>query len=111
MKIKKDPVWNVYACGLHGIIKDNIFNHDRFKLECDEAWDYYRHDYDGFCEAIRSSLFRYYCSKYEWEIKLTDLRNTNDSFEDKKIDVYDQVMLNWDVFIKYVWDCYSGVYE
>ena len=27
-----------------------------------------------------------------------------DSFEKEKIDIYDQVMLNWDVFIKYVWD-------
>lgn len=42
----------------------------------------------------------YFWSKCEWEIIICPWVGKAD---DIKIDVYDQLMLNWDKFVDYVW--------
>ena len=84
----------------------------------------------AFIERIKSNLMRYYWSKAEWEIVVTswppymtlgevsEVNKEIEKYENKyghkpyiahfspavgeKIDVYDQVMLNWDIFVEYV---------
>ena len=56
----------------------------------------------AFLEHLRRSIMYYYWSKCEWEIVLTPWIAT-DKVQDIKIDVYDQIMLNWDIFSEYVW--------
>lgn len=41
----------------------------------------------------------------EWEIIVSHWP-LSERFNDKKIDVYEQVMLNWEVFITYLWNYY-----
>ena len=55
-----------------------------------------------FSEALRKNLFYYFCSKCEWEVIISPFVGGSDK-EAIKIDVYDQVRNNWEVFVDYVW--------
>lgn len=96
--------WNVFY---HDINRDkigtyNIFKHGGFREDVKNAIKKYK-DKDEFAEQLKKELMYYFWAKCEWEIILSPWvggRNTKDI----KIDVYDQVMLNWDVFLDYVWD-------
>lgn len=97
--------WNVYVSNFNGreIEPYNIFRHARFYDDCCKAKTKFNDDREGFAEAVRSDLMYYFWSKCEWEIILQHWPSMKD-FHDKKIDVYDQVLLNWDVFIDYLWN-------
>lgn len=101
----RDMVWNVYVGNFNGrcIETYNIFRHCRFFDDVKRIYKKYKNDFDKFSEEIKRSLMYYFWSKCEWEITLGSWP-PRDNFQDEKIDVYDQVMMNWDVFIKYVWD-------
>ena len=101
----RDMTWYVYAEDFNGkkIEKVNIFDHYRFLEDVKKIYKKYKNDFDTFAHEVKSSLMYYFWSKCEWEIILSSLFGRPD-FKEMKIDVYDQVMLNWDVFIKYVWD-------
>lgn len=119
-----------YNFNSHSIKKFNIFNHGRF-LE-DVKKDLKKYDTkEEFAERLQGHLFYYYNSKCEWEVIITpciprisisELNRLNEEREktlkkynrepyslyvnpnvSEKIDIYDQVMLNWDLFVDYVW--------
>ena len=98
--------WYVYHANLnHGTIEIfNIFDHDFFCKGCDEAYEKFGKIKVKFAEEVKHELMYFYWSKVEWEVEIKDL------FYDKsrKIDVYEQIMLNWRVFIDYLWDWYKG---
>ena len=82
------------------IEKLNIFDHSSFaedfkKLKKKE------NDIDKFAEELRLDLFYYFCSKCEYELVITPWIG---EAEDIKVDVYGQVMLNFDKFLDYVWN-------
>lgn len=84
----------------------NIFEHKDFMEDCDGAWGDYineHRDFSKFKKDIESNLMYYFWSKCEWEIVLSDFP-PSDSFQKKKIDVYQQVKINWDKFIDYLSD-------
>lgn len=58
---------------------------------------------EEFAKKLRSSLMYYYWSKSEWEIIVAPWCGDRDAKE-IKIDVFDQVMYNWDHFLEYVWN-------
>lgn len=97
--------WNVYISEFNGrrIEKHNIFDHNGVMDDLRKAARKYREDKEAFAEEVRRSLMYYYWSKCEWEIILQHWPPRQD-FRDEKIDVYDQVMLNWDHFIDYLWE-------
>ena len=96
--------WNVYYEDFnHKKIETfNIFDHGRFLEDCQKNARKFRGDREGFAEAVRKDLMYYYWSKCEWEIVLGSLFG-REGFRELKIDVYDQVRLNWDAFIDYIW--------
>ena len=104
----KELEWNVYVEYInHRRIEIyNIFEHAGFKEDCDKAWKEYKDNSQKFAECVKRSLMYYFWSKCEWEIILSDFF-PSDSFKKEKIDVYDQVRLNWNIFINYVWGQYS----
>ena len=85
-----------------------------------------------FSEMVEQVIMYHYWSRSEWEIILTswpphikteELAKLNNEVEqyqndygrepysltinlstDEKIDVYDQIMMNWNIFIDYVWE-------
>ena len=100
-----DMEWYVYVEDINGrrITTYNIFQHGRFMDDVQKIYKRYKNDFDIFSCEIQKSLHYYFWSKAEWEIILSDWPESS-MFQKEKIDVYDQVMLNWDIFIRYVWE-------
>lgn len=109
----------------------NIFNHWRFREYLDKLLEDKNITREYFEERLRREVMYYYWSKTEWECIVTDTKphiarkelgcivdecyqkrtmeqgfprctavNLSDS---EKIDIYDQVNLNWEAFVEYVW--------
>lgn len=95
--------WNVFYHNWNSnkIEAFNVFGHSSFKKEVMECLKKYE-DRDEFAEQMRRSLFYYFCSKCEWEIVISPWVG-GDKNTPEKIDVYRQVMMNWDTFLDYVW--------
>ena len=58
---------------------------------------------EAFAEALRRSLMYYFWSKCEWEVLISPWCGSKKN-ETIKVDVYWQVMNNWDHFLDYVWN-------
>ena len=97
--------WNVYIGGFNSrrIEVYNIFDHGGFLEDCRKAARKYAKDRDSFANAVRKSLQYFFWSKCEWEIIIGHWPH-HDAWKDAKVDVYAQVMLNWDRFEEYVWN-------
>ena len=103
-EMMENLVWKAYYHSMsgHEIRPFNIFEHGRFReevrkllLKCTEK--------EAFAEELRRSLFYYYCSKCEWEVVIGPWCGDRGTKE-IKVDVYMQVMNNWDIFVDYVWN-------
>lgn len=93
--------WYVYYhdSNAQKIIKWNIFNHGSFKKEVDVLLKE-KIDKDDFSEKLKRKVMYYFWSKCEYEIILSLWTGRAD---DIKIDVYDQIMMNFDRFVDYCW--------
>ena len=130
MKYKLE--WNVFYHDINKqkITTLNIFNHWKFAEDVQKSLKKLK-DKDEFAEHLRRDLMYYFWSKYEYEVVITsfppyitmdELSRLNDerwSHKDRygtdyvrqnvnldtgiKIDIYEQVMNNWDIFLDYVW--------
>lgn len=80
----------------------DIFDHHGFAEDVMKAYRKHRNDFDAFAEKVRCLLLYYYFSKCEWEIVVSPWLSSG-RVPERKVDVYEQVMLNWDAFIEYVW--------
>lgn len=93
----KKPEFNVITENINTnkIEVYNVFNHDLFRAECENAWQEYLidHNIESFKKSVKSSLIYYFWAKCEWEIVVYGWS------AEEKIDVYDQVVMNWDIFI------------
>lgn len=101
-----DLEWNVFV---HDINKRqmkifNVFNHGRYRQEIIELLNR-RDDYtlEEFKEKVKSSTMYYYWCKCEWEILIAHWVGDFDK-ESVKIDVYKQLEMNWNHYIKYLWE-------
>ena len=96
--------WNVYIGDFNGKRMEtyNVFNNGGVVEDCRKAYKKHKDDKDAFLENVRRSLMYYYWSKCEWEIILS-LWPPRENQQAMKIDVYDQIMLNWPIFSEYVW--------
>lgn len=97
------PTWNVFIVD-DEVKQFNIFDHSHFFKECCKAFAECKHDKDVFAKMVESELRYWYWSKCEWELIISGFVRNN---IERKIDVYEQVMLNWDRFIDYLWDWYT----
>lgn len=125
--------WNVfrYDVNKQKIVTFNIFNHWKFDEDVQKSLKKFK-DKDEFAEQLRHDLFYYFCSKCEYEVIITSfptyitmneldrLNEERDSHKEKygkepvhlnvcpdtgnKIDIYEQVMNNFDIFVDYVWN-------
>lgn len=132
MKKPLKLVWNVYDFHFSDreFRLFNVFNHRSF-TDAVEKLLKTEISKDEFAEKLRRQLQYYYWSKTEWECIITDTQphisrrelerfinechsqQTKDApplrrfcinlADADKIDVYDQVRLNWDEFVDYVW--------
>lgn len=98
--------WNVYYHDFNHkkMIKRDIFEHgwliEEFKKILKKSADK-----TEFAELVDRELKYHFWSKCEHEIIISPW--VGDAPE-MKIDVYDQIRMNWNVFINYVWE---GLHE
>ena len=126
MKAEK-LTWNVYNRNFNArkIEPYNIFDHWSFCEDVDKVVKKYKKEIKkegltkkqledllkDFKEKIRRELQYYFWAKYEWEIGITepfsntlvDAYTNGRDYPWEKIDVYDQVMMNWDIFFDYLY--------
>ena len=96
--------WNVFY---HDINKEeittfNIFRHGSFSNDVQKSLKKFK-DKNEFAEQLKRDLMYYFWSKSEYEIIISPWcggRNTIDI----KVDIYAQVMNNWEIFLDYVWN-------
>ena len=96
--------WNVYYYDINRskIKQFNIFNHSNFKNEVIDLIGKIK-DYDEFSKEIKKVLFYYFGFKAEYEVVISPWCGGSDK-DGIKVDIYSQVMLNWDKFLDYVWN-------
>lgn len=98
--------WNVFIYDINErhIELFNVFNHGRYRQEIIKLLNH-RCDFTlkEFTEKVKSSTMYYYWCKCEWEILIAPLIGDFDK-ESVKIDVYMQLEMNWDHYIKYLWE-------
>ena len=100
--------WWVMVSDLNAgrIVLHNVFDHYGFMRDIKKAARKFKDaQHDEFIDQLRRELFYYYCSKCEWEVIVDHWPPSADKqrYQPVKIDVYDQVMMNWDLFCDYVW--------
>lgn len=93
--------WYVYYhdSNVQKIIKWNVFNHESFKKEVAVLLKE-KIDKDDFSEKLKREVMYYFWSKCEYEIILSFWTGRAN---DIKIDVYDQIMMNFARFVDYCW--------
>lgn len=64
--------------------------------------------YDIFKENLHSELMYKYWCKCEWEVVLSAFPPSKNGEEKRKVDIYQQVMLNFEIFCKYAYDNLFG---
>jgi len=125
-------VWNVMVHDINGdaIEVYNVFHHGSFIQSLLKIKKKYK-TFEEFAEHVRRELQYCFWSKSEWEVIVTSWPPYIDAEELKrleeerdhdikeygqfrcsdvrletgeKIDVYDQIMINWDQFINYLWN-------
>ena len=97
--------WNVYVSNFNSgkIVKHNVFNHWRFMEDLKKAARKFKNsERDLFEDRLKHLLMYYYWSKCEWEI-IIDHWPHSERCQEAKVDVWDQIELNWPLFCDYVW--------
>lgn len=92
--------WNVYYYNFNAgrIDKYNVL---RNRFDMIQEMRTKSESKEAFSEDLRHEMMYYYWSKYEWETVISPY-GMNEEIE-KRIDVYDQLRLNWDRFVDYCW--------
>lgn len=104
----KDPntiEWYVYYHDFNHdkLIKWNIFNNWVFKEAVEKLIKDKNITKKEFSEQIKGQLMYRFWSKCEYEIVISSLHFSSKHGVEEKIDIYDQVMLNFDKFVNYLW--------
>lgn len=106
IKNNVDLEWNVFIYGINKrqMKVFNIFNHISYKQEIIELLNR-SDDYtlEEFREKVKLLTMYYYWCKCEWEILIASLIGDFNK-ESVKIDVYKQLEINWNHYIKYLWE-------
>lgn len=94
--------WNVFYSDFSTdkIRALNIFDHYSFYRSLVKL-SKKRINKEEFTKRLRSELMYYFWCKSEYEILISPWIGNRD--ETIKVDIYTQVMLNWDKFVEYVW--------
>jgi hypothetical protein len=111
----EDHKWNVYVFDVNrSIMKNyNIFTHRGFVKYLCEIYQKEALSAVDFQEEVRRELQYHFWSKCEYEIILTEWPPHEDLSKDvrEKIDVYDQIMLNIDRFIEWLYADYQNFWK
>lgn len=101
----RDMHWFVYVEDFNGrkISEYDIFEHYSFAEDVKKAYKRHRNDFEAFAKEVRGALAYCFWSKCEYETVISSWV-APERVKPRKVDAYEQVMLNWDVFVRYVWE-------
>ena len=102
---KSRVVWNVIYGDFNArrIRTYNVFDHYGFVVSCQKNAKKNKDNKEAFAEDLKRDLMYYFWSKCEWEVIVSQWPPKDDG-RDAKIDVYDQIKMNWDRFLDYTWE-------
>ena len=107
--------WNVWYAPWNGrVCERNVFDHVGVMEDLRKAYRKCKRNGETdearkvFEDEVRRSLMYHYWAKCEWEVVITHWPqyDTNDPRSNRysiKVDVWDQVRINWDRFTEYLW--------
>lgn len=99
-----DMEWNVYFhdYNKNKIVTYNIFKHRKFNEEVQKLikGNYSKGE---FIERLKRELMYFFWLKCEYKIFISPCVGRNKEEAEVKIDIYNQVMLNFDRFVDYCW--------
>ena len=97
--------WNVfyYNMNAHKIETFNIFDHWKFREDLQSDLKKCKIK-ETFAERLKSELFYYFGYKSEWELLFSPWVSGDREKDTVKIDVYTQVMANFNVLLDYIWE-------
>ena len=81
----------------------NVLSHGRLIPAIKKIFKNVGEDRKKFDEELKNECMYNFWSKCEYEIVLSSWP-PSERFENEKVDVYDQLRLNWQVFSDYVWN-------
>ena len=95
--------WNVYY---HDVNKQKIVQRDIFdnSYTKEQVFNFLNESStkEDFAKKLKSFLIYHYWSRSEYEILIGPWCGGRDTKE-IKVDIYSQIMMNWEVFLNYVW--------
>lgn len=96
--------WNVFYHDINAkeITILNIFDHYDFNKDVQRDLVQIK-DKDKFAKKLKSNLQYYFWSKAEYEVVISPWCGGK-GIEDIKVDIYTQVMNNFDIFLNYCWN-------
>lgn len=96
--------WNVYFADINKsrILILNIFKHQGFYNSLQNELKNINDKYE-FEKILRNNCLYYFCAKCEFEIILTCCPEW-DRFHKDTVSIYDQLTINWDKFVDYIWE-------
>ena len=95
---RRIETWNIFKHG--GFVED--FGKFAKKLEYNKELTEEQKK-EQFAEMLRRELAYYYRLKCEWEVVIDHWPHCDNAVQ-LKIDVYDQLRLNWERFVDYTWE-------
>lgn len=101
--------WYVFRYNVNArtIENFNVFDHGSFKRDVDQLRRRRRTiTYEYFSEELRKFAQYYFWSRCEYEVVIQGWPPSH-SDVDRKVDIFEQLQLNWDTFVKYVYN-YDG---
>lgn len=98
--MEKKLVYNVLREGNKSIELYNIFDHMYLSIEELNRLKFESLDKEAFAARLKSRLRYCFWCKSECELFISDI---HEAWRKKRIDIYDQLMLNYPLLVDYVW--------
>lgn len=94
-------IWNVYKYNVNSrqLEQFNIFNHHGFSKDFEELKSK-RFDEEQFVERLNRILKYYFWCRYEYEVLVGEYSDRENRVE-MRVDIYDQIKMNWGAFVDY----------
>lgn len=99
-------LWNVYTFNINKrqFESYNVFSHAGFKKDINELLTNGQINRTDFSKKLEDILRYYFWSRCEWEMIVSEWPPAPaDKNVEVKVDVYDQIKLNWENFVQYCW--------
>lgn len=101
--------WNVFVEDFNAkeIKAYNIFEHGSFMEDLKKIYKKNKGDRENFDKELIRIIKYYFWAKCEWEVIISDWPPSKTKPVEVKVDVFDQIMLNREIFLNYVWNSLS----